>query len=112
MHNAHMADFETSPILQSLSDEMTSCTFTNAAGDIVIAYTEEMTSPVSWIEFDTSTNDFHLINDDGQMQPLSSGEISADMKNNILTSKEAILMRVKDKKILSLDKVSVIIKDY
>lgn len=98
-----------SPILDHLSSKMRCGIFTNAQGEILIIHDRKITSTVDYIEYDPQEKSFSLIYDDGKMQELGV-EFNEKIKDNLLHGSEVTLARMKNKKIISSQKILFLIR--
>lgn len=85
--------------------------FTNAKGEILIIHDQEIGSPVQWIEYHKKDNQMFLIHENGVSQDLGI-LIDPKMQGNLLHGMNVVLSYLKDKKIVSSQKVSLLIQDY
>jgi len=104
-------DPEDTPVLKPLNEEMRCSLLSNTEGKVMIAHDKEIASEIQWIEYDPESDHFHLIHEDGLLQELGL-HFDKKTKDNVLNSREVVLVLVKDKTLISQRTAMIVIKEY
>jgi hypothetical protein len=108
MPDKNSPDFSTT---EPLNTAMRCGIFTNAKGEILIIHDQEIKGSVQWIEYHKDNNQIFLIHENGTSQSLGL-PVDNKMQGNMLHGIEVTLAYLKDKKVISSQKVSLVIQDY
>jgi hypothetical protein len=94
-----------------LNEAMKCGIFTNKDGQILIIHRKKMIDSVIWVEYEQEKNTLTFVFEGGTTQDLGL-EINPSMKNNLAHGVEVTLALMVNQKVLSTQKVAVVIKDY
>ncbi len=107
----NLIDTIENPVLPPLAPQMKCAAFTNKKGDLLIAHEEPLPSRLLWVEYDRPLQMFSLIHKEGRIQDLGV-EMTQDMLNTLHSGKVIQVAHIKQKKVQSAQKATLIIRDY
>lgn len=86
--------------------------FSNAKGNITIVHDKPIEQDaVQWLEYDTTDRSFSLIYQDGEIQKLGI-KLDEKMHTNLFKAKNVLIAYIANKKIISKQTLTIIVKQY
>lgn len=96
---------------KALNDQMRCGLLASPNGDIMIMHDKKLPSHLEWIEFNKEDNKLYLIDENGMATDLGL-TIDEAMRKNLSHGVEVLLTELNDSKIVSQQKVSIVVQNY